>query len=200
MRPYGIALLLCQLVLATPASAHAPIMGIGGVFGGFLHALLIPEHGMSLLALGLALGHQERTTRRVAVLIFGAVLVCGLIATKYLVEAKIAADILLAVTGILGLLVAFAWVPPFVGWTLAALTAAAFALDSSAEVPSAGEAARMLFGAGLGAVMMLALVAEGAVALASQTQRIAMRVVGSWITAIAILDLALRFATRSATG
>jgi hypothetical protein len=28
-------------------------MGIGGITGGVLHAILIPEHGMSLVALGL---------------------------------------------------------------------------------------------------------------------------------------------------
>lgn len=38
---------ICLLVLATPAWAHSPIMGIGGVFGGMLHAPLTPEHGMS---------------------------------------------------------------------------------------------------------------------------------------------------------
>jgi hypothetical protein len=47
------------LLLTTPAFAHAPIMGIGGVVGGVLHALLIPEHGASLVALGIVLGRQQ---------------------------------------------------------------------------------------------------------------------------------------------
>ena len=52
------------LASTTPAFAHSPIMGIGGVLGGVLHALLIPEHGLSLLALGLVLGQQEQSARR----------------------------------------------------------------------------------------------------------------------------------------
>ena len=200
MRACRAPLLVCLLVLSTPASAHAPIMGIGGAFGGFLHALLIPEHGMSLVALGLALGLQQSAARRLALLIFAVALACGLIATTLTTEIKLALDILLAVTGVLGLLIALAWIPPILGWTLAAIAAAAFALDSYAEVPSTEEAARMLLGAGIGAFVTLAIVAEGSVILQGQTQRIGMRVVGSWIAAIAILDLSLRVATRSATG
>ena len=45
----GTALVLVMLASTTPAFAHSPIMGIGGVVGGILHALLIPEHGLSLL-------------------------------------------------------------------------------------------------------------------------------------------------------
>jgi hydrogenase/urease accessory protein HupE len=51
----GPVLVAVLLASTTPALAHSPIMGIGGVLGGILHALLIPEHGLSLLALGLAL-------------------------------------------------------------------------------------------------------------------------------------------------
>ena len=42
-------------------------MGIGGVVGGVLHALLIPEHGLSLLALGLVLGQMEQSARRTGI-------------------------------------------------------------------------------------------------------------------------------------
>src|SRR6185295_2074918 len=73
-----IALVACLLALTTPAWAHAPIMGIHGVFGGLLHALLIPEHGASLVALGLVLGRQQRPARRAGLLIFTAALAGGL--------------------------------------------------------------------------------------------------------------------------
>jgi hypothetical protein len=58
----GVALLPALLLTTMPAFAHSPIMGIGGVTGGVLHALLIPEHGLGLIALGLALGQLEATT------------------------------------------------------------------------------------------------------------------------------------------
>jgi len=76
-------------------------MGISGVLGGLLHALLIPEHGLSLLALGLALGQQERTASRSGLLVFVAALTCGLVITAFIVEPALAGDILLAITGIL---------------------------------------------------------------------------------------------------
>jgi hypothetical protein len=100
----GVAVVLA-LLLTTPALAHSPIMGIGGVSGGILHALLIPEHGMSVLALGLALGQLEKPGRHTGILVFVAVLTGALIAAAFAIGEAIAADVLLATTGILGLLV-----------------------------------------------------------------------------------------------
>jgi hypothetical protein len=194
------ALVVCFVALATPAWAHAPVMGIRGVFGGVLHALLIPEHGASLVALGLVLGRQQRPARRSGLLIFAAALACGLVATGLAIEATLASDVLLVATGILGLLIAAGWGPPVLGWPLAAVAGLAFALDSAPETTSTDEVIRMLIGSGLGAIVALALVAEGAVLLRSNGQPIVARVLGSWIAATTILVLALRIATRFATG
>ena len=187
-------------MLTTPAWAHAPVMGIRGVLGGVLHALLIPEHGASLVALGLVLGRQQPRARRSGLLMFAAALACGLVATGLAIEATLASDILLVATGILGLLIAAAWGPPVLAWPLAVVAGLAFALDSAPETTSTDETIRMLIGSGLGAIVALALVAEGAGILRSDTQPIVARVLGSWIAATAILVLALRIATRTATG
>jgi HupE/UreJ protein len=191
---------ICLLMLTTPAWAHAPVMGIRGVLGGVLHALLIPEHGASLLALGLVLGRQQQRARRSGLLMFAAALTCGLVATGFAIEATLASDILLVATGILGLLIAAAWGPPVLAWPLAVVAGLAFALDSAPEATSTDENIRMLIGSGLGAIVALALVAEGAGILRGDTQPIVARVLGSWIAATAILVLALRIATRTATG
>jgi len=63
------------------------------------------------------------------VLIFVAALTGGLVVTAFIAEPALAADILLAATGILGLLIAAAWVPPGIGWFLAAIAGVTFALD-----------------------------------------------------------------------
>jgi HupE/UreJ protein len=97
----GSALALLLLVGATSALAHSPIMGIGGVLGGILHALLIPEHGLSLLALGLVLGQQEQSARRSGILIYLVAVTCGLVATAFAIGETLAADALLTATGIL---------------------------------------------------------------------------------------------------
>jgi hypothetical protein len=192
--------LVCLLVLPTPALAHSPIMGIGGVIGGVLHALLIPEHGMGLLALGLALGRQPSVVSRSGILIFMAALKGGLIVTAVIAEQALAADVLLGAAGILGLLVAAAWVPPLLSWPLAAIAGVAFALDSRPEVTSTDEILRMLIGTGLAGIIALTIVAEGSAFLQDNVSRIVVRVFSSWIAAIAILDLSLRIVSRLATG
>jgi hypothetical protein len=197
IRPVLVVVLLAS---TTPALAHSPIMGIGGVPGGALHALLIPEHGLSLLALGLALGQQKQSARRAGILIYVAALICGLVAAGFAVGESLAADVLLAATGILGLLVVAMWTPAYLVWALAAIAGLTIALDSRPEVASNAEAIRMLLGSGLGAAASLAIVAEVSFLLRSNAQRIVARVVGSWITAIAILVLSLRIVTQMTVG
>jgi urease accessory protein len=199
-RLFGTAFILCFIVLATPASAHAPIMGIGGVFGGVLHALLVPEHGLSLVALGLVLGRQEPANRHSGMLIYVVALVCGLIAAALAIGETLAADILLVATGIMGLLIAAAWMPPFLGLPLAAIAGLTVALDSRPETTSMAEVVRMLIGSGVGAAIALALVAEGSVFLRGNARFIVARVAGSWIAAIAILVLSLRVVTWMTVG
>jgi len=67
-------------------------------------------------------------------------------------------------------------------------------------VTATDEIIRMLIGTGIGGAVALALVAEGSARLQGNIFRIVIRVLGSWIAAIAILDLALRMVTRFTTG
>jgi hypothetical protein len=194
------ALTLCFIVPATPAFAHSPIMGIGGVFGGVLHALLVPEHGLSLVALGLVLGRQQPAARHSAMLIYTVALACGLVAAAFAIGESLAADILLLATGIMGVLIAAAWVPPFLGLPLAAIAGLTVALDSRPEATSMEEIVRMLIGSGIGAAIALAIVAEGSVFLRGNARFIVARVAGSWIAAIAILVLSLRVVTWMTVG
>ena len=132
----ALALFPVLLLTTVPVFAHSPIMGIGGVTGGILHALLIPEHGMSLLALGLALGQLEKSERRTGILIFVAALTCALVAAAFAVGEALAADVLLATTGILGLLIVTLWTPAYLVWALAAIVGMTIGLDSRPEVAS----------------------------------------------------------------
>jgi hydrogenase/urease accessory protein HupE len=195
-----LAFVLLTVAGSTPAFAHSPIMGIGGVVGGVLHALLIPEHGLSLLALGLVLGLTERPARRTGYAVFAVALLCGLVAAAFSVGEALAADILLAATGIIGLLAVTLWTPTTLVWGAAAVVGLTIALDSRPEVASNAEAIRMLFGSGIGAMLALVIVAEVSFLLRSNAQRIVARVMGSWITAIAILVLSLRIVTQMTVG
>jgi urease accessory protein len=205
MKKLHLGTLFACLLMTSPAWlsqawAHAPIMGIGGVLGGALHALLLPEHGMSLVALGVFLGREQPAVRRQEALIFTAALVGGLVVIAVIGEAALAVDFLLLTTAILGLLIAVNWAPRFLGWLLAAIVGVALALDSPPEVSSTGEAIRMLFGSGLGAAVAVVVLVEAAAWYRAKGPLIALRVLGSWIAAIAILVLALRIATRFAIG
>ena len=192
--------IFCLVVFATPAFAHSPIMDIGGVFGGVLHALLVLEHGLSLVALGLVLGRQEPATRHSAMLIYTVALAFGLLAAALAIGEALAADILLVTTGIMGLLIAAAWMPPFLGMPLGAIAGLTLALDSRPEATSTAEIVLMLIGSGIGAAVALAVVAEGSVFLKGDTRFIVARVAGSWIAAIAILVLSLRVVTWATVG
>jgi hypothetical protein len=59
---------------------------------------------------------------------------------------------------------------------------------------------RMLFGSGLGGAISLAIVAEVSFLVRSNAQRMVARIMGSWITAIAILVLSLRLVTQMTVG
>jgi hypothetical protein len=192
--------MLTGLAWTTPALAHSPIMGVSGIPGGALHAVLIPEHGLGLLALGLVLGQQAWPQRRDVLLIFAALLACGLIAAAFAIGESLAADVLLTATGVLGLLIAAAWMPPALGWVLAAIAGLTFALDSRPEVTSFQEAIEMLIGSGVAAVGIVTAISELSFRLRGGAQVLVSRVLGSWIAAIAILVLSLRIVTQMTVG
>ena len=156
--------------------------------------------GLSLLALGLVLGQQPRAQRRTGILIFMALLACGLLAAAFAIGEARAADVLLTATGILGLLIAAAWTPPLLGWILAAIAGLTLALDSRPEVTASEEMIRMLLGTGLGAAAIARVCVRVSFLLRGNAQLLVSRVMGSWIAAIAILVLSLRIVTQMTIG
>ena len=183
--------LVLVLAWTQTARAHSPIVGVGGFYGGLLHPLLVPAHALSLLALGLFIGRQE--SRRGPTIIFAAALIAGLGAVALAVGPTPAGEILLADTAVVGALVALAFVPPRpVGWLAAAVTGAALGLDSPPEEISIELATIVLIGTGLGACIALALVIGLTSYLRRDWQRLAVRIIGSWIAASAMLVLAVR--------
>ncbi len=183
--------LVLVLAWTQTARAHSPIVGVGGFYGGLLHPLLVPAHALSLLALGLFIGRQE--SRRGPTIIFAAALIAGLGAVALAVGPTPAGEILLANTAVVAALVALAFVPPRpVVWLAAAVTGAALGLDSPPEEISIELATIVLIGTGLGACIALALVIGLTSYLRRDWQRLAVRIIGSWIAASAMVVLAVR--------
>jgi hydrogenase/urease accessory protein HupE len=161
--------------------------------GGLLHPLVIPAHLVALVALGLLIGQQRAAL--FCWIAFAAGLTAGLTAIVSAIGETAAFDVLLVATALAGVLVVIARpLPMLLAITLAAVAGAALGLDSPPEAISIGAAVAMLVGTGLGAVLVLALIAAAARRLTRWWQRIGMRIVGSWIAASTVLVLALRFA------
>jgi urease accessory protein len=180
------------LSMADEAAAH-PVFGITGVRGGLLHPLVVPSHVMAAIASAILIGRQPLGRAMVAVYALGLVAGLGAIAAAYV--PALAEEALLVLAAVAGLLVA--WGRPLPWPVLAVLTIAtglAHGLDSPPEAISVAEANLTLIGTALNGTAFLALVAWLASRLRYDWQRIGMRIVGSWISASAIMVLALRFA------
>ena len=168
---------------------------MSGLLGGLLHPLAVPAQALALLALGLLIGQQNDGRRLMPLAAFVAGLAAGLAAIALAVGPTSAADVVLAGAALAGLLVAFAHpLPTLVAVPLAAIAGIALGLDSPPEVISVAAATVMLIGTGLGASLVLAIVAAATSYLSRACQQIGVRILGSWIAASAILVLALRFA------
>jgi urease accessory protein len=187
------ALVVVLLVAVSPAYAHAPIPGVSGFAGGLLHPILVPSHGLSLLALGLYLGQQRG--HRVALAIFASTLIAGLAALAFAVGETPAENVLLANTAVLGILLAGAWaLPSPLGWLMAAIAGGALSLDSPPDATTLDEGNLMLLGTAVGACAGLAAVTLGTRLAKDTWNMLGVRVLGSWIAASAILVLALALA------
>jgi urease accessory protein len=177
-----------------PASAHT-VEALGGFYGGLLHPVLTPTHGLALLGLGLLIGQQPAEKRTLPQLLFALSLAAALLALALAVGETPAAAVLLVCVAISGALVAAAFrLPILVLGPLAAAMGAAIGLDSPPEVISYQEAVVTLIGTGVGASIALGLVVEGAARMARDWQLIGVRVLGSWTAASALLAIAVRFA------
>ena len=160
-------------------------------FAGLLHPLVVPAHALAIAALALLIGQQG--WRRSVPIAFAVAVLIGLGAIAMAYVPRFTEETLLALTAITGLLVALARpLPQGPGVLLAAAIGLSLALDSPPEAIAMKDANLTLFGTALGAVLLLLALLQGTSRLRQHWQRIGARIAGSWITASAILVLALR--------
>jgi urease accessory protein len=196
---FSAALLMLALVIAPePVLAHPPPLGVRGFWGGVLHPVFVTDHVTGILALGLLTGSQDRWGFWPLLAYVGA-LALGLAAMTTGMVPRFANEAVLGTAVAAGLLVALGRpLPRWAGFLLVIVLGVAVALDSPPEVLSVGEANLMLFGTAIGAALFLIVVSKAARQAHNQPHarwaRIAVRIVGSWIAAAAILALALRLA------
>jgi len=187
------SLLYAPAVLApTAALAHSPIKDIGAFYGGLLHPLFIPAHVLLLGALGLLLGQQEPAENKIPLLLFLTCALFGLTIAGHSSGGEFEMVQLLG-TAVTGLLVAIQpSIPVFLRAAGSAFAGLLVGMDSGqAELASAALFASLV-GTWLGMCVLLLCMMGAADYLKEKTwQKIGVRVVGSWITASALLVLSL---------
>ncbi len=162
---------------------------------GLLHPLVTPAHVIALASLGLVAGRNTLSVIAAIVAAFALGIAIGVGALASGAGETPAGDVLLAVAALCGLIAATGVAAPVVLAAPAALASGvALGLDSPPDSVKFGEAVAMLIGTACGGIAALMVIAFLAFPMARRWQGIAVRVAGSWIAAISILALAVRWA------
>jgi urease accessory protein len=170
------------------------ILDAPGFAGGFVQVLLAPAHLLSLIGLGLLAGRATSHASIAIMAAFALGLVGGLGAIAWGAGETPANDVLFVAAGVCGAIAALgAPVPALLAVPAAIVIGCAVGLDSPPDAISLREAVRTLVGSGCGAIAALALMTGAAAFIRRAGWAVALRVAGSWLAAIAMLVLALRW-------
>lgn len=176
------------------AAAHAAGAGGSDLYAGALHALSAPAHLLSFVAIGLLAGQQAGKAQSMLMALCLA-LIMGTLASSTHPPPQAIGPLNLAVTAILGALVAAAWsLPGPVRLALTAVCGLGLGWASGMEVGRGTN--RWLFAPGVGVAGLAVstyclMAADYLLRRNAGWMRIAVRIAGSWIAAIAILVLAI---------
>ncbi len=162
---------------------------------GALAQFFTPTHLLAVVALGLLAGQHAKRIPVVTLAAFALGLAIGSIIVATAVRETPAALALLAIAAFAGSIVVIALPTKTpVVHVLAFAAGAALALNSPPQALTIPAAVATQLGTGVAAVATLALVTLIAMHADRPWQRIGVRIFASWITASAILVLALRLA------
>lgn len=167
--------------------------GIGEFYGGMLHPLLVLPHVLALTVFGLMLGQSGIQSMRFAYPPYMLALAIGLFFAGFEAQPTLPfEEILLLLAMLCGFAVAAQRPPPAIALAVfGGVLALLIGMDSGVSDMDRRETFAALLGSWLGAVLLLILVAGVAEMAQGAWQRVALRVVGSWTAASAVLVLAL---------
>jgi hypothetical protein len=178
-----------------PYRCDAVVMILPAGISGLLQPLTTPAHVVALTGLGLIAGRNFLPAGAAIIATFALGLAAGLSAIAWGVGETPASEVLLASATLCGLTVASGIPAPVsLAMPVALASGVALGLDSPPQSILLGEAVAMLVGTGCGGIGALAMIAFAAFAIARWRHGIVLRVAGSWVAAIAIMALALRWA------
>jgi hydrogenase/urease accessory protein HupE len=178
------------LLSAVPAHAHLNSTGMGPIYDGLMHFLLSPEDFVAVLALALFAGLRGAAFGRRTLFVLPAAWflggLVGLYSSTWSGNAVLSSIWIL----LLGGLLAFNAQPSLhLTTAIAALLGVYHGYSNGAGMGEPGTAALALLGLSFAVFVVVALASAFVVQLRAQWGRIAVRVVGSWITASGLLML-----------
>lgn len=182
------------ILLPQIALAHSPIKGIGFFLNGVLHPLLVPAQVIAIVALGLLYGQHQEDKNKKSVLVFLSAVIAGLILTGLFLTPDVSI-VLLIVATIIGLLVVSGLtLPQLIYILLAVIVGFVVGLDSAQVGLDTRSAIVSLFGSGVGIYFLFLYAMALSESLTHKHwQKIAVRIMASWLCASALMVLALRF-------
>lgn len=198
MTRYRIARAACASALACTAGAawaHGEIKGVGAFYSGVLHPFISPAHLIALLTLGLLFGQRGVVASRHAMAALLAAMALGLWLSLRLQGLPEPDPLLLGLGTLLGLSVVLA--RPWPTWALvplAALAGLSVGLGSAPDGMAPAQRSAALMGTLVGASLCTACLAGLVHHLRRPWALVGVRVVGSWLSASAILVLTLALA------
>ena len=190
-RTGGVRLLVVLALLPTVAHAHLVNSGLGPFYDGMLHLLLSPGDLLGLLAAALLAGLRGRRASRLTVLVMPAAwLLFGLVGLNLSTSLQLNFLSVLSFV-ILGALVALdpKRLPEWAVAALAGSFGALHGLLNGSALSAIGAGVVSLLGIVATVFVITLIVASLVVPLRRAWTRIAVRVAGSWVTAVGILML-----------
>lgn len=189
---HGIVFALVALTAPT-ASAHMAVEGAGEIGNGALHPVMTPTHVLILLGLGLLLGQQAPLDLGKRLRVFAPASSVALLFTVSGTIKEVYPPLLISLALCIAILVALGKkLPPFIPETICALAASGVGLDSGVETGSLSSILKTLIGTWLAVNALVFYIAICASNGAERPWAIAgIRVIGSWITAISLMILAV---------
>jgi urease accessory protein len=186
--PTRLAALFLLALAPALASAHLASTGLGPFYDGASHFLLSPEDLVPAVGIALLAGLRGTThARRVVFALPFAWLLGGLIALHAAPAYAGLQWSAVWLVGIGALIVADAKLPVAATTVLAALTGAVHGYFNGSGLGISFTTATVLGGLTLAVFVLTVFCAAPVVLLRAQWARIAVRVVGSWITASGVL-------------
>ncbi len=187
---------LSSLLAPTPAEAHFQSLGLSNFNAGIVHPILTLQHALALVAFGLLCGQNNAVLLRfglpglAAGLTFGFAIAYGAYAASALDAPILTALALLAGVSVAASYLMPAWICIGMGFLIGAM----IGLDSKPETLDGFLANAEAIAGTLIGVFLLFLNLAGIAAFAEkQWQSIGVRVIGSWTSAAAFLNIALLF-------